>query len=157
MPEVTAVFGDRVVQADGALDRVKMRELVYSDPNHRKRLESIIHPLVATETAKQAKAARAAGAKCTVFDVPLLVESGRWRQQLDRVLVVDCLPTSQVSRVMSRSGLESDVVHKIMASQANRCVRLRAADDVIFNDGITLVQLETEVRRWARAFGLSSC
>ena len=157
IPKVTAAFGHRVVQADGALDRIKMRELIYSDPNHRKRLESIIHPLVAAETAKQAEAARSGGARCTVFDIPLLVESGRWRQQLDRVLVVDCLPASQVSRVMSRSGLASDAVRKIMASQVSRSVRLRAADDVIFNDGITLVQLETEVKRWALAFGLSSC
>lgn len=156
MPEITVAFGDRVIRADGALDRIKMRELVYSDPNHRIRLESIVHPLVAAETVKQAEAAKSDGAKCTIFDIPLLVESGRWRQQLDRVLVVDCLPTSQVSRVMSRSGLDSDTVRKIMASQVSRCDRLRAADDVIFNDGITLVQLETEVKRWALAFGLSS-
>jgi dephospho-CoA kinase len=81
-----------------------MRERAYAHPEARKELEAIIHPLVGQEVARQVEAALAAGARCIVFDIPLLVESGRWRAQVDRVLVVDCEPETQVARVTARSG-----------------------------------------------------
>ena len=89
-----------------------------------------------------------------MFDIPLLVESGRWRAQVDRVLVVDCVPETQVARVVARSGLAPEAVRAIIAAQAPRALRLAAADAVICNEGLTLAQLRDEVEQVARAFGL---
>jgi dephospho-CoA kinase len=89
-----------------------------------------------------------------VFDIPLLVESGRWRALVDRVLVVDCLPSTQVARVQARSGLPEAQVLAIIAAQASREQRLAAADSVIHNEGLTLEQLRAQVEQVARGFGL---
>ncbi|MBC5781919.1 dephospho-CoA kinase [Ramlibacter sp. USB13] len=147
-------FGPDFVTADGALDRGRMRERAYAHPEARRELEQIIHPLVGEEIARQVDAALAAGARCIVFDIPLLVESGRWRHQLDRVLVVDCEPETQVARVSARSGLAPDEVRAIIAAQAPRALRLAAADLVICNEGLTLEALRNEVEQAARTFGL---
>jgi dephospho-CoA kinase len=152
--EIEKVFGPDFITAKRALDRDRMRSHVYANPHARKQLEAIVHPHVGTESARQVEAALAAGAKCIVFDIPLLVESGRWRQQVDRVLVVDCAVATQVARVMQRSGLAEDAVRAIIAAQAPREQRLAAADIVICNDGISLEQLAAQVREAAQAFGL---
>jgi dephospho-CoA kinase len=154
IPLITLRFGPGFVTPEGALDRVRMRERAYADPESRRELEQIIHPLVAAEIARQVDAAVAQGARCIVFDIPLLVESGRWRQQLDRVLVVDCEPETQVARVVARSGLAPDEVRAIIAAQAPRALRLAAADLVICNEGLTLEALRYEVEQAARSFGL---
>jgi dephospho-CoA kinase len=147
-------FGPEFVTADGALDRARMRERAYAQPESRRALERIIHPLVAAEITRQVEAAEAAGARCIVFDIPLLVESGRWRAQLDRVLVVDCAPETQVTRVVARSALAPGEVRAIIAAQAPRALRLAAADVVICNEGLTLEALRNEVEQAARSFGL---
>jgi dephospho-CoA kinase len=154
IPRIAQVFGPEFVTADGALDRGRMRERAYAHPEARRELEQIIHPLVSQEIARQVEAALAAGARCIVYDIPLLVESGRWRQQLDRVLVVDCEPETQVARVVARSGLAPDEVRAIIAAQAPRALRLAAADLVICNEGLTLEALRHEVEQAARSFGL---
>jgi dephospho-CoA kinase len=151
---IRARFGPEFVTADGALDRARMRERAYAHPEARRELEQIIHPLVGEEVARQVDAALAAGARCIVFDIPLLVESGRWRQQVDRVLVVDCSPETQVARVVARSGLAPDEVRAIIAAQAPRALRLAAADLVICNEHLTLEALRYEVEQAARSFGL---
>ena len=140
--------------ADGALDRARMREEVYARPEARLRLEAIIHPLVGQEIARQSQAAVDRGHGCIVYDIPLLVESGRWRARLDRVLVIDCSPETQVARVVARSGLQPGEVLAIIASQAPRAVRLAAADLVICNEALTMAALEAEVAQAALAFGL---
>jgi dephospho-CoA kinase len=99
-------------------------------------------------------AAQAAGVPCIVFDIPLLVESGRWRAQVDRVVVVDCSPETQVERVVARSGLKPDDVRAIIAAQATRAARLAAADVVICNEGLSLGELRDNVVQAARRFGL---
>jgi dephospho-CoA kinase len=148
-------FGADMVTAQGALDRDRMRALVFSDPEARRRLEAIIHPLVGTETARQAAQAEASGLRCLVFDVPLLVESGRWRQQVDQVLVVDCSEETQISRVVARNGWSREQVGQVMAGQANRSQRLAAADVCIANDGaVSLPALALLVRQAAQRFGL---
>jgi dephospho-CoA kinase len=147
-------FGPEFVTPEGALDRARMRAQAYAQPEARQALERIIHPLVAAEIARQVEAATAAGARCIVLDIPLLVESGRWRAQLDRVLVVDCDPETQVARVAARSGLAADEVRAIIAAQAPRARRLAAADVVICNEGLSLEALRNEVAQAARAFGL---
>jgi dephospho-CoA kinase len=147
-------FGDDFITPEGALDRVRMRDHAYADPQARRQLEAIVHPLVGAESARQVEAAQAAGKRCIVFDIPLLVESGRWRAQLDRVVVVDCSPATQVARVVARSGLAPGQVHAIMAAQASRAARLAAADLVVCNDGITLEQLQAQVLQAAPRLGL---
>ncbi len=145
MPEIAAQFGTDFVQDDGALDRARMRALVFEDTAAKARLEHIVHPRVAQETRRQTEAALAQGHRLLVFDVPLLVESRRWRQQVQRVLVVDCEPATQIARVMARSGLSEQEVTRIMASQSPRAMRLRAADAVIYNEGLSLEALQAQV------------
>lgn len=154
IPAIAQQFGPEFVTPDGALDRARMRERAYAQPESRRALERIIHPLVAAEITRQVEAAEAAGARCIVFDIPLLVESGRWRAQLDRVLVVDCAPGTQVARVVARSALAPGEVLAIIAAQAPRALRLAAADVVICNEGLTLEALRNEVEQAARSFGL---
>jgi dephospho-CoA kinase len=155
MPAIAQQFGPDFVTPKGALNRDRMRALAFTDPGAKKNLEAIIHPLVAEETARQTGAAEQAGHPCLVFDVPLLVESARWRQKVDHVLVVDCLPETQITRVMARNGLTRAAVEAIIAAQSQRLRRLQAADSVIFNDGLTLQGLSAEVAMLAPRFRLS--
>ena len=151
---LTKQFGSEIITAEGAMNRDRMRQMAFADPAVKKQLESIIHPLVSLESDRRATEATAAGYACIVFDIPLLVESTRWRQQLDRVLVVDCSRETQIARVMARSGWPREVVEKIMAGQASRGQRLAAADACIYNEGLSLPQLEKLVRQMAACFGL---
>ena len=155
IPLIAKVFGQDFMTPDGALNRDKMRGLIHTDPISRQRLESIIHPLVALETQRQSLIAIREGRPCIVFDIPLLVESPTWRQTVHHVLVVDCTPEVQISRVMARDHLTRTEVEKVMASQASRELRLGAADMVVFNVGLSFEELTDEVRQIARRFGLS--
>jgi dephospho-CoA kinase len=142
MPALLAEFGDDFATADGALDRARMRELVFTDPGARVRLEAILHPKIRDATA--AAAAIATG-PYVIFVVPLLVESGTWCERVSRVLVIDCPEALQIQRVMARNGLPEAQVRAIMAAQATREQRLAAADDVILNDdGIELLAPQIE-------------
>lgn len=144
IPAIAQSFGTDFITPDGALDRERMRAHVFSHPEAKKTLETIIHPLVAQETQSQAEHAIANGYRTLVFDVPLLVESGaRWRAQVDRVLVVDCLEETQIQRVMARNGWKREAVQAVISAQASRAQKLAAADWVIHNDGISLEALRT--------------
>jgi dephospho-CoA kinase len=159
--QLTVEFGADFITSEGALNRDKMRDLVYADASARKRLETIVHPLVGQEIARQSGAATQVGSCCLVFDIPLLVESSHWRQRLHQVLVVDCSEARQIERVMARSALAGnamtrEAVQGIVRTQATRAQRLQASDAVICNDLITLTQLELEVTEFWRRLGLSS-
>ena len=154
MPAIASAFGPSFVAQDGALDRDAMRQLVFSEPAARARLEAIIHPLVAQETNRRTAQAQSSGVACVVFDVPLLVESGRWRSQLDAVLVVDCSADLQVQRVMQRSGWSRESVEKVIASQASRAQRLAAADVCLCNQALGLEELDALVAQAWECFGL---
>lgn len=132
MPEIRTAFGDALIAANGALDRTRMRDLVFADGAARHRLEAILHPLIRIECEL---AAAAAQGLYLIFAVPLLVESGGWRQRVNRILVVDCPESDQIARVMARSGLSEHQVRAIMGSQTSRADRLAAADDTVVNDG----------------------
>jgi dephospho-CoA kinase len=132
MPAIRAAFGDEVVDARGALDRERMRALVFRDPGARRRLEAILHPMIRAESEQRHAAATSA---YVVLMIPLLVESGEPRRRCDRVLVVDCPEDEQVRRVMQRSKLARAEVEAIMATQASRAARLAHADDVVDNGG----------------------
>jgi len=128
---ITAEFGSTFIDAGGAMDRAKMRAHVFSDPLEKRRLEAILHPLIRAETAR---AAENAEGLYLIFVVPLLVESGNWRERVQRILVVDCDEQVQLERVMRRNAMTLSQVQAIMATQASRQQRLQAADDVIVND-----------------------
>ena len=141
---IAAAFGPESIDAQGAMDRARMRERVFADPAERQRLEAILHPLIAEDT--EAEAAAAPPGAPVVFDVPLLVESGRrWRERVDRILVVDCTPATQIARVVARSGWTPEAVERVIAQQAGREQRRAVADAVILNDGIDRDQLALAV------------
>lgn len=131
---IKLAFGADFIAANGAMDRVKMREAVFADPAEKKRLEAILHPLIRIET--EHAAAQAEGAYI-LFVVPLLVESGLWKQKVSRVLAIDCSEETQIRRVMQRNKLTEPQVRAIMATQAPREARFAAADDIIINDNDT--------------------
>jgi dephospho-CoA kinase len=145
-------FGSTAIDTTGALDRAHMRALAFTDASAKARLQAILHPLIGEETERQTQAATG---QALVFDVPLLVESTRWRARVDRVLVVDAHEDTQVGRVIERSQWTRETVLAVMAQQVSREKRRAAADAVIFNDGISLDQLADEVRalwqRWCPA------
>ena len=131
---VAAAFGAGFADASGALDRARMRALVFSDPPAKATLEAILHPRI---RAGALAAAAAATGDYVMYAVPLLVESGTWRDRVSRVLAVDCREEVQIARVMARNNLTEAQVRAIMAAQASRVERLAAADDVIDNnDGL---------------------
>ncbi len=141
MPAIRAKFGAAFIAADGALDRSAMREHVFTNPSARLALEAILHPMIATQTRLAADEARGA---YLIFVVPLLVESGKWRDRVDRILVVDCSESLQRERVMRRNHLTEKQVADIMQAQVTRAERQSAADDVILNES-DLGTLETQV------------
>ena len=135
MPAIRAAFGAAVIGADGRLERTAMRQRVFAEPAERARLEAILHPLIRSESEQRMAQTAAGGAPYALLVVPLLIESGTYRQRVDRVLVVDCAEATQIARVMARSGMSQAEVQGILAAQASRAERLAAADDVISNDG----------------------
>ena len=141
MPALRAEFGEDVAAADGALDRRRMRRLAFADPAVRRRLEGILHPMIRELAGERC---RQAGSPYVILAVPLLVESGTYRGRCDRVLVVDCPESLQISRVMARNGLAEAEVRAILATQATRAQRLAAADDVVANDA-GLAALEEQI------------
>ncbi len=143
VPEVRRLFGRAFVDASGAMDRKRMRDLVFSDAEEKARLEALLHPLIRAESMR--RIASAAG-PYVVHVVPLLIESPDYRAQVGRVLVVDCPEALQVARVRQRSGLPEGEIRRIMASQIQREKRLAAADDVIDNSG-SIAALQQQVRQ----------
>ena len=127
---IRAAFGETVMQTDGTLDRAALRRRVFTDADARRQLEGILHPRI-RQVVEQTLAALAA--PYVLIVIPLLVETGGYRDLLNRVLVVDCPEDLQIARVMARSGLSRDEVMAILAAQAGRAERLAVADDVLVN------------------------
>jgi dephospho-CoA kinase len=127
---IRAGFGEAVMQADGTLDRAALRRRVFADTASRRQLEAILHPrirLVVEHTLATLTAPYA------LIVIPLLVETGGYRDLLSRVLLVDCPENLQIERVIARSGFTRDEVMAILAAQSSRAERLAVADDVIVN------------------------
>lgn len=142
MTALAAEFGPDIADSSGAMDRARMRSLVFADSGAKARLEAILHPLIGHEAQRQADAA---AGTVVVFDVPLLGESSAWRTRCDRILVVDCSHETQVQRVVARSGWSVEQVDRVIAQQASRPRRRAIADAVIYNDGLSPEALATEV------------
>jgi dephospho-CoA kinase len=140
--KIAATFGPTFLTSQGAMDRAKMRELIFTDASAKQILESLLHPLIREVCEEQARAASQA---YVMFVVPLLIESGTWRTRVNRVLVVDCPEELQIARVMARSSLAEEAVRAIMRSQASRQQRLAVADDVLTNaNGIETLRPQVE-------------
>jgi len=142
MPAILSEFGPEFINDSGAMDRPRMRQLVFSDAGAKARLEAILHPRIRD-------AALAAGAVATgsyvIYAVPLLIESGTWRARVTRLLAVDCPEEVQIARVMARNNLPEAQVRAIMAAQVSRAQRLAAADDVIVNNaGIDALEAQVD-------------
>lgn len=133
MPAIAAAFGAALLNTDGSMNRAAMRQRVFDTPSERARLEAIVHPLIHAQTRSLGESAVGS---YVVFVVPLLAESARWPQQVDRIAVVDCAPAMQLSRLLARSGLPAAQAQQIIAAQASRAQRLALADDVIHNQGL---------------------
>lgn len=134
IPALRAQFGADFVAAGGGLDRGRMRRLAFEDAASRAKLEAILHPMI-REIARAR--VTAAAAPYVILVVPLLLETGAYRDLARRVLVVDCSEALQMERAIERSGLSAGEVRAIMAAQLPRAERLARADDVLDNDGGT--------------------
>ena len=143
VPEVRRLFGRAFVDASGAMDRKRMRDLVFSDVEEKARLEALLHPMIRAESERRIASAQG---PYVLHVVPLLIESPDYRTRFGRVLVVDCPEALQVARVRQRSGLPEGEIRRIIASQIQREKRLAAADDVIDNSG-SVAALQQQVRQ----------
>ena len=132
LAHIKALFGEAFIGPSGAMDREAMRNRVFGDPQAKRALEALLHPMIRAEGQRRIAAA---GGPYVIYVVPLLVESGDYRGRVDRVLVVDAPEALQLERARSRSGLPEREVRAIMAQQLSRAARLAAADDVIDNRG----------------------
>jgi dephospho-CoA kinase len=133
IPALERAFGAQILTTDRALDRTRMRELAFSQPQVRKRLQSLLHPMILELARRQCEELQAQ-VPYIVFVVPLLVETAHWLRRVHRVLVIDCSTDTQIRRVRSRSQLTEPQVRAILAAQASRQQRLEVAHDVLVND-----------------------
>ena len=140
--QVRGLFGDDYIDAEGAMDRAKVRALVFRDSAARKRLEALLHPMIRAESERRIAAA---GGPYVIHVVPLLLENPGSRERVARVLVVDCPESVQVARVRRRSSLSEDEVRQVIGAQIKREDRVAAADDVIDNSS-SLDALHKQVR-----------
>jgi dephospho-CoA kinase len=135
MAAIGEEFGKTVIAADGRLDRAAMRRLAFADPEARRRLEAILHPLIRVQAEYHCREALALGAPYVILVVPLLVETDGYRDLLTHVLVIDCDDEIRITRVAARSGLSREEILRIIDAQASRVARLAAATEVIDNSG----------------------
>ena len=135
MEQIIEAFGPDYLDADGGLERAAMRQLCFSSRKARHRLEGILHPMIRHESLMRCQQTN--HAQYVLLVVPLLAESKTHWSHINRILVVDCDESFQISRVMARNGLTAEEVQAIMATQASRENRLAIADDVIVNAGRT--------------------
>ncbi len=148
---IATAFGHQFIRTDGALDRDLMRRHVFSDATERGKLEAILHPLVGTAIQQ---AIDKAPSGTVVLDIPLLAESGRWRDRLEGVVVVDCSTHTQRERVAHRNGWPIATINAVIQSQASRKDRLRVADWIISNENLGIEELRAEVKTMCHALGL---
>jgi dephospho-CoA kinase len=132
IPEIRSEFGDEYIKFDGALDRDKMRGLIFSDVAAKKRLEKILHPLILEQAKVQLQHLRAS--PYIIIVVPLLPGSPAFQRLVQRILVVDCTEENQVARVAKRSPMDEAEVRSVIAQQTPRSERLKLSDDLIRND-----------------------
>jgi dephospho-CoA kinase len=141
LARLVAQFGQDILDAEGRMDRARMRQRVFEDPAQRKQLEAITHPAIRAELVRRS---RQADGPYQIHVIPLLVEGGR-ASDYERVVVVDCPEQDQLRRLMARDDASEEQARRILAAQASRAQRLAIADDVIENTG-TLDDLRQRVQ-----------
>jgi len=132
IPKIKAALGDTYINPDGALDRTRVRKLIFSDPSKKKILEQILHPLILNQAMSQLQ--QFDRTPYNLIVVPLLVENLAFQQLADRILTVDCSEEAQIDRVTRRNYMSVSEVQSILRQQSSRTERLNIADDVINND-----------------------
>ncbi|MGB8338066.1 MAG: dephospho-CoA kinase [Burkholderiales bacterium] len=143
MAAIRQQFGDEFINPDGALNRERMRQKIFSDPLAKNKLEAILHPLIRAESIKRIKAATS---PYVILEVPLLFETGGYEGLVNTTLVIDCDEEVQIRRTQSRSGMGEGQVRAIMAAQLPRAIRLKKADNIIDNNG-SLQELAKQVNQ----------
>jgi dephospho-CoA kinase len=141
IPSIRTEFGDDFIDATGALDREKMRQLVFSDSAAKQRLEKILHPLIFLQARFLAEVS---ADPYVLLVIPLLFETSEYRNWLQHTVTVDCAEETQIVRATRRNGLNEQTVRAIMERQLSRPQRLQLADDAISNDG-TLTELRVQI------------
>jgi len=131
LTQVIETFGSEVLGSDGRLDRRRLRERIFADPDAKRRLEAILHPAIRVEMERQS---RAADGPYQVLVIPLLTE-GKRRDHVDRVLLVDVPEELQIQRLVSRDGVSHEQAQASLNAQATRAERLAMADDIVRNTG----------------------
>ncbi len=139
--QIRHAFGDSYIDSQGAMDRQRMRSLVFSNPEAKLKLEQILHPLIRSECERIAQLGTGT---YPIFVVPLLIESGSWANRVSRILVIDCSEETQIHRVMQRNGFPRSQVESILQAQATRSQRIASANDVIDSE-VSLVQIQQQV------------
>jgi dephospho-CoA kinase len=130
LAKIVEHFGAQVLQANGELDRGALRGLIFQDPEQRRWLETLLHPLIGQEIISYLARAESPYA---ILVSPLLVESGQYKMT-QRVLVIDAPEQLQIQRTMQRDSTSEEQVQAILKAQASREQRLSHADDVLIND-----------------------
>lgn len=141
--EMTKAFGNDLLLPNGDLNRLRLKEVVFSDSTSLDKLEAIIHPKVRAEIDRQI--ATLSGYSYVIVDVPLLVEKN-YIGLFDRIIVVDCLPEQQIARVNQRDDIDETIIKAIMKKQVSREIRLKAATDILDNFGEMKI-LEAQVKK----------
>ncbi len=131
--KIAEIFGQEYLSASGALDRTKMRQLVFANDQARKQLNEILHPAIYKEAIKQLQ--QYSNQPYVVLAIPLLEEDSIYATSIDRILVIDCEPEKQIERVKQRSQLTEREIHQIIEAQMPRQTRIKMADDLIENNG----------------------
>jgi dephospho-CoA kinase len=159
LDEIVRAFGPGVLDADGALDRDALGAVVFRDPEARSRLNGIVHPRVGIEMVQRAAAARDAGARLVVLDIPLLFEVKRsgtgnaGLYQFDATVVVWAPREVQIRRQMERDGCDREQAERRVSAQMPLDEKKSMADHVIDNSG-TLAETERQVRAlWRELLG----
>jgi dephospho-CoA kinase len=136
LDEISATFGNALLQHDGSLNRVAVKKLVFSDEDKLKQLEAILHPKIhfAIRNKLQQESEKLATSPYIIADIPLLIEKN-YLDLFDQIIVVDCFPEQQIQRVQQRDGMNSKIIQSIMSKQVNRQQRLKQATHILDNSG----------------------
>lgn len=144
--DIVAYFGTQALQADGQLDRVWLRQRIFSDAHERATLNAIMHPRIRARVSTELDALSQKNAAYAIVVIPLLVESQNYDDLIQRVVVVDLPEAEQLRRLMARDGIDATQARATLSAQASRAQRLTRADDVIDNSGIA-DQLAAQITR----------
>lgn len=142
---IRETFGDKVMAADGAVDRAKLAALVFADATggQRRRLESLVHPEVRKKSNEEKARLEGRGDKVAIYEIPLLFEKNL-ESEFDLIVTVAISPETQIERLLRRSGMTRDEALKRIAAQKNQDEKIKGADFVIWNDG-SLDELRQQV------------